>query len=245
MPRDGAALIGPARTARWTATGSSPWRSPSSSCSSGSSCSWPAAAAPERLPPGGRGGRPGLRDGAAAGAGVRRRGAAGGLRLGLRALASRHAGRRRTGALGAGVRRASTSSTTGGTAPATGERALGGARRSPPERGLQPGGGAPAGRRHQLHLPAVLPSDGAPRRAARRLRDRAGALDPLPVLDPHRAGRKARAAGVGPQHALAPPRAPRHQPALPRQQLRRRPSSSGTASSAPSRRSASPASTAP
>ena len=44
----------------------------------------------------------------------------------------------------------------------------------------------------------------------------------LPVLDPHRAHRKALAANrIRLQHAVAPPGAPRHGPAVPRQELRR------------------------
>ena len=58
----------------------------------------------------------------------------------------------------------------------------------------------------------------------------------LPVLDPHARDREAGPAGVGAQHAVPPPRAPRLQPEVHRPELRGHASSSGTACSAPSSR---------
>ena len=54
-------------------------------------------------------------------------------------------------------------------------------------------------------------------------RDRLRHQPALPVLDPHRADRPARAARVGVQHAVAPSRPPRRERAVPRPQLRRHP----------------------
>ena len=108
---------------------------------------------------------------------------------------------------------------------------LGGARRPPPERGLQPRGRAPAGGAHELDVAPLLSAARA-RSACRRSSSLVHASQhALPVLDPHQLVGK-----PGPLEWILntpapPPRAPRDQPAVPRQELRRRRSSSGTASS--------------
>ena len=108
-------------------------------------------------------------------------------------------------------------------------RLLGQPRRAPLERPLQPLDGA-APDLGADDLPAVLA--GA---AAARLRAVDGPAGPelvahLPVRPAHRAHRApALAPGEGAQHALAPPRPPRLQRAVPRPQLRRDPRRLGPA----------------
>ena len=101
--------------------------------------------------------------------------------------------------------------------------AVGHARRAPLERALQPlDGPAPAGRGGPHDERAVRhPRPG--RRAAERHRERPRAQPHLPVLDPHRGGAVDRLARERPQHPLAPPRAPRHEPAVPRPEPRQHP----------------------
>ena len=62
-----------------------------------------------------------------------------------------------------------------------------------------------------------------------RHRERAGAEPDLPVLDPHRGGAVDRLARERAQHALAPPGAPRREPAVPRPQPRQHPHPVGPA----------------
>src|SRR5713101_2189086 len=85
-----------------------------------------------------------------------------------------------------------------------GELPLGGARRAPPERGLQPGGRPPAGGAVGVDHLAVPPAAGAGGRAAGGLCDGGVVLHALPVLDPHRAGREARLVRTRLQHAVNP-----------------------------------------
>src|SRR6185369_6647613 len=102
-------------------------------------------------------------------------------------------------------------------------RVLGEPRGPPLEPALQPLDGA-APDLGPDDLPAVLAAA-----AARRLRAVDGAAGPvlepdLPVRPAHRADREAAPAlGGGAQHALAPPRAPWGQRAVPGSQLRRHP----------------------
>ncbi len=97
-----------------------------------------------------------------------------------------------------------------------GERALGGARGAPPERGLQPRGRAAAGHPDELHRPALLRAAGAARRAAHRVRVDERAEHALPVLDPHRAVRQARLGRGLAEHAEPSPRPPCGEPPVSR-----------------------------
>ena len=89
---------------------------------------------------------------------------------------------------------------------------VGDPRRAPLERALQPlDRAAPARRRRGRHLRAVQPARAA-RHAARAHRAGPRHQPALPVLDPHRHDPPARTVRRGPQHAVAPPGAPRQQP---------------------------------
>src|SRR5258708_3786597 len=92
------------------------------------------------------------------------------------------------------------------------ERGLGGAHRPPPERGVQPRGGPPAGRVPGLVLLGLLPPPGPARSSPPGVPDRILFQHPLSVLDPHPDHRPAGPAGVGLEHALPPSRPPCAEP---------------------------------
>jgi hypothetical protein len=98
---------------------------------------------------------------------------------------------------------------------------LGRARRAPPEPGVQPlHRTAPDEFRRVARLD-LLPAHGHRRHPPRSIRGLRRRQSPLPVLDSHRADRKARLVRPLVQLALQPPRAPRGQRSLHRPQLRR------------------------
>ena len=132
---------------------------------------------------------------------------------------------------------ASTSSTTGGTGSATRSTSCG-PRTSSTTRARTTTWRWRCGRRSSrpwtalpLHLVLAVARGAAPGGHRGRLHQH-----PLPVLDPHRAGGKAGLVRALVQHALPSPRPPRHQPAVPGQELREI-SSSGIGSSGRSRSS--------
>ena len=101
--------------------------------------------------------------------------------------------------------------------------AVGGARGAPQQRGVQPGGRAAAELAARPVHVGVLPSAGADGDPVAGVRGLLLAEPALPVLDPHARGRAAGGGGgVGAEHPLAPPRAPRPQPEVPGPQPRRR-----------------------
>ena len=113
---------------------------------------------------------------------------------------------------------------------ARGAPVLGQPRQPPLERALQPvDGAAPAvvGVPHVRGCSLPMPLLGIPGSSRRQGRP---AQPAVPVLDPHRGDRPAPDADRdGVQHAVAPPRAPRREPAVPRQELRRHPDRVGQA----------------
>ena len=112
---------------------------------------------------------------------------------------------------------------------ARGAAAVGQPRHPPQRRALQPvDRAAPA----VVRLPDLLGvrADAAARLPDRQDRQGGPAQPAVPVLDPHRGHRPpARADREGVQHAVAPPRPPRRQRAVPRQELRRDPDPVGQA----------------
>ena len=156
------------------------------------------------------------------------------LRRALRAHAAAHPDRRLVG-LGAHLLRRRPRLLLVSPHQPRGARLLGQPRRPPLEPALQPLDRA-APDLGADDLPAVLAAARARRLPALDDPHPAGDQPHLPVLDPHRAHRPAAAPDrVRLQHAVAPPRPPRRQRAVPRPQLRAASSSSGTACSARSR----------
>ena len=98
---------------------------------------------------------------------------------------------------------------------------LGGPRRAPPERGVQPVGRAPAALARVDRLAVLLPAAGGPRLPAGDVPRRRDDRHALPVLDPHARHQAPRPARVDHEHAEPPPRPPRDRPAVRRQELRR------------------------